>query len=296
MVKVGTEKRIKGLISLIKRNPKILTGVVIFVVLLLMGLLEPIIDYLRLGSHSPDEIGLADPYLHWSFKYPLGTDPYGRDLFGMMLVGIRYSLFIGIIAGAIGIVIAVTIGFISGYKGGLVDHILRSITDAFLVIPTWPIFVIIAVYTKAATLLDISLLLAIFSWPGSARTIRAQVLSMKESPYVQLAKVSGESDLEIVFFELMPNLLPYVFIGFSNMIMSAIFAETGLRLIGIGPPMLPTLGYLLNLCITSGFFTSRPVTMIILTLPLILIFVSLNLINIGLDEEFNPRLKKITGL
>jgi len=284
------------ILAVVRRNWKIKLGLGIFIIIYSIGLLAPYINYYRLGGMKPDELGVGGRWMEPSLKFPLGTDDYGRDIFGMLLVGIQYSLSIGILAGIIGIFIAVTLGFISGYKGGFLDHVLRTFMDSFLVIPVWPIFMIIATYIPKLTLVSISILLAIFGWGGAARTIRAQVLSLREMGYVKLAKMNGLGDLEIAFFELMPNIMPYIFIGFINMIMSAIFAETGLRLIGIGPPLLPTLGYLLNITISVGLLSTRPYVVVTIVSVLALIFISLNLINIGMEEEFNPRLKKVTGL
>ena len=278
------------------RNLKLKLGLSTFIVLCLIGFLAPYINYYRLGGKNPHEIGVGDRWETPSLRFPLGTDEYGRDIFGMLLMGIRYSLFIGILAGILGIFIAVILGFISGYSGGFIDHVLRTFMDSFLVIPVWPIFMTIATYIPKLSLISLSILLAAFGWSGSARRIRAQVLSLKEREYVKLAKMNMLSDLEIIFFELMPNIMPYIFIEFTSMVMGSIFAETGLRLIGIGPPMLPTLGYLLNITISGGLLTTRPYVVAVVVSTLALIFISLNLLNIGLEEEFNPRLKKVTGL
>jgi len=101
---------------------------------------------------------------------------------------------------------------------------------------------------------------------------------------------------EIVFFELMPNILPYIIVSFSYAMMGAIMAETGLRFLGLGPPDIPTLGYLINIYIPMGYLSLMPLTMVVIIALLAMIFVALNLINVGLDEYFNPRLKKVTGM
>ncbi|MEM1522030.1 MAG: ABC transporter permease [Thermofilaceae archaeon] len=282
--------------KLLAGNKKLKVGVAIFTTIIVLAIIEPYVNRLRLGNRSPDEIGLGGSYEPPSPRFPLGTCPWGRDIFGMLLLGTRLTLVIGLLSGIVATAIAVLLGFISAYKGGLIDHALRSFIDAFLVIPTWPIFVIIAAYVKILGLIEISLLLALFSWGGAARIIRAQVLSLKEREFINLAIVSGMRDLEIIFFEILPNFAPYIIISLTNAIMGAIFAETGLRLIGLGPPLLPTLGYLLNLTLSGGFLTIRPYVVAFVSAMLILIFLSLNLINIGLEEEFNPRLKKVTGL
>ncbi|MEM2216800.1 MAG: ABC transporter permease [Thermofilaceae archaeon] len=298
MNKPSTElaSRLKYFLKLLAHNNKLKVGAGILAAMIILAIFEPFINKLRLGNFSPDEIGLGGPYEPPSQKFPLGTCPWGRDIFGMLLLGTRLTLVIGLLSGTIATVIAVLLGFVSAYKGGVIDHILRSFIDAFLVVPTWPIFVIIAAYVKILGITEISLLLALFSWGGAARIIRAQVLSLKEREFINLAKISGMRDLEIIIFEILPNFAPYIIISFTNTVMGAIFAETGLRLIGLGPPLLPTLGYLLNLTLGSGFLTIRPYVVAIVSAMLILIFLSLNLVNIGLEEEFNPRLKRVTGL
>jgi peptide/nickel transport system permease protein len=142
----------------------------------------------------------------------------------------------------------------------------------------------------------LSLLIGVFGWPGVTLLIRSQVLSIKERSYVELAKMSGAGDLEIIFKEILPNMLPYMGVGLADAILGAMLTETGYRvLIGTGPINLPTLGYLVNLVISSGFLTTRQYALLPPILFLILIFISLHLVNMGLDETYNPRLKKITG-
>jgi len=287
---------LKRVIGILGKNNKLKIGSSIFLALLVIGYISPFINRLRLGDKRPDALAVGRRWEQPSIKFPLGTDDYGRDIFGMLLIGTMYSLSIGLLAGAIATLIAVTIGFISGYKGGITDHVLRTFTDTLMVVPLWPIYMVIATYTRKLPLETVAILLGIFSWPGAARVIRAQVLSLRERAFVKLAKLNMLNDLEIVFTELLPNVAPYIVIGFINSAMGAIFAETGLRLIGIGPPLLPTLGYLLSITIGVGMLSVRPYVVAAVVAVLSLIFVSLNLINIGLEEEFNPRLKKVTGL
>ena len=285
------------IISIAKMNLKTKIGISLLVFFIAISLLEPAINYYRLNGESPLEIGEFSGYLPPSSSLPLGTDPYGRDLFALLLLGTRYTLTIGFVAGVLDILIAITIGFLAGYKGGLVDHALRSITDALLVIPTWPLVIFLTLYLKKMDILSLSFIIGIFGWPGVTRLLRSQVLSVKERSYVELAKLSGENDLEVIFKEIAPNVLPYIGVGFAEAILSAMMIETGFRmLIGVGPINLVTLGYLVKLAISQGFLTTRLYAIIPPILFLVLIFVSLNLINIGLDEAYNPRLKKITGI
>ena len=167
--------------------------------------------------------------------------------------------------------------------------------DHGLIIPSLPILIVAAIYVRL-DLTVMSVLLTIFIWPWAARTIRAQILSLKERPFIDLSKVSGFSSLEIMFKDIIPNLAPYIGVAFSYTVIGAILTETGLRVIGLGPGYLISLGYLINDVIEKGLISMRVYNIVIPPiLLLVLIFVALNLINIGLEESFNPRLKKITG-
>jgi peptide/nickel transport system permease protein len=287
---------LKSLVKIIRMNAKTLSGSLILIIFIIISIVEPVVNDYRLGGKSPLTVGIFGRLLPPSWELPLGTDPYGRDLFGLLLMGTKYTLTIGIIAGIVGILISVLIGTLAAYKGGLTDHILSSVTDTMIVIPTWPIIILLIDYLKRLDLFALSFIIAILGWPFVARSIRSQVLSVKERPFIELAKMSGLGDLGIVFKEILPNILPYVGVGFTNATLGAMLAETGIRLMGVGPVYIPTLGYLVNLSISQGFLTSRLYALIPPILFLILIFCSLNIINIGLDEAYNPRLKKITEL
>ncbi|MDH5440555.1 MAG: ABC transporter permease subunit, partial [Candidatus Bathyarchaeota archaeon] len=181
------------------------------------------------------------------------------------------------------------------YRGGIIDSILNGVTNSILVIPSLPILLVVAYYTRL-DLVSMCLTLAAFSWPWSTRVIRAQVLSLKERTFVDLAKVSGQNDFEIMFAEILPNLIPYIIVGLCFSVIGAIFAETGLRIIGLGPPTVVSLGLLLQQALQYGLLTQKRYAEVMsMVLLLISIFISLNLINKGMDEAFNPRLKKVTG-
>jgi peptide/nickel transport system permease protein len=265
--------------------------------LVLIALLQPLLNQWLIGDIDPITMGSFESYLAPSSEHWLGTDRWGRDWMAQLLLGLRYSLIIGFLAGFVATVVAVLLGFVAGYKGGTADTTLRTITDMILVIPTWPILVTLAAYIRGLSIPAMALLLAAFTWPWAMRTIRAQVMSMREQPYVELAKVSNLGDLEIIFQELFPNLLPFVGVAFGLAVVGAILAETGLELIGLGPGGdIITLGLMINFAMGWGALALGKWQMVFApVLLLILIFVSLNLINIGLEELFNPRLKRITG-
>ena len=280
-----------------KRSLKLRIGIILFTVLVISVILEPAINNYRLGGHESTEIGVYDALLPFAFEHPLGTDHYGRDVFALLLTGLKYSLFIGLMAGGLATLIAVSLALMAGYKGGRLETLVTTFTNAVLIIPLWPILAIAVLFVERADLVLIIVILAFFSWPWACRQITPQIASLKERPYIELAKVSGLRDLEIMFKEILPNFLPYVIVGFSYAVAGAIMAETALRLVGLGPGAIPSLGLLINWAMYTGALAQQHYVIVLSPiLLLVLIFVSLNFINIGLDEVYNPRLKKITGL
>jgi peptide/nickel transport system permease protein len=280
-----------------KDSPKFTTGVIIISLLVIIALLEPTINNYRLEDHSSTEIGLYDTSLPSSREHPFGTDTYGRDVLSLILTGLKYSLLIGFIAGSLATIIAVVLATIAGYKGGGIDAFITTVSNAILIIPSWPILAIIVLFVRKVDLFFLSLILAFFSWAGSSRQIKPQISSLKERPYVELARVTGFSDLEIMFKEILPNFLPYIFVGFSYAVTGTMMAETALRLVGLGPADIPSLGQILNWALYAGALAQGHYFLVLTPIViLILIFVSINLINVGLDEVYNPRLKQITGV
>jgi len=280
------------------RESKLLAiGVFIFLLICLLSIIQPVLIKGLIGELNPMEVGSFAIFDPPSTAHPLGTDRYGRDVMALLLLGLRYSLSIGLLAGIVSTFIGTVVGLITGFYGGWVDNILRSATDMILVIPTLPLLITLSVYIKDMDVVSMAFLLAAFSWPFSARTIRAQVLSLRERSYVDLARASGMSRIEIIFQEIMPNLLPYLGVSLAASIVGAILAEFGLEVIGLGPGNIATLGLMINWAIGWGSMTLGKWALIAAPAGvLILIFLSLNLINLGLEQTFNPRLKGTTGL
>jgi peptide/nickel transport system permease protein len=280
--------------NIFRISKKFEIGFILLLCMIILSFLEPTINFYRIGR-SPERVFQFDRYLPISYEHPLGTDRLGRDELALLLIGLKNSLIMGGITGILATLIAVIVAVIGGYLGGKWDDFLNSITNAILIIPSLPILIVAAIYVRL-DLTVMSVLLTIFIWPWAARTIRAQILSLKERPFIDLSKVSGFSSLEIMFKDIIPNLAPYIGVAFSYTVIGAILTETGLRVIGLGPGYLISLGYLINDVIEKGLISMRVYNIVIPPiLLLVLIFVALNLINIGLEESFNPRLKKITG-
>ncbi len=279
----------KGTLNFVfRRNARLSAGFTIIFCLLLIAVLAPVIapyDASAVGLHLLDR----PP----SFEHLLGTDTLGRDVFDQLIHGLRQSLIIGIFTGLAGLLVGITVGIISGYKGGWVDDLLRSVTDVFLVIPTIPLLVVLSSFVRYMTVPAMVLILAVFAWPFPARTFRAQVLSSRKREYINMAKLSGLSDMKIVFKEVLPNMLPYVSTTLANAISAAILAEVFLELLGLGPQNTITLGTMVYWAMKRAalirgvlWWVFPPIFVIVL------IFIGLQLINIGLDEVFNPRLRR----
>jgi peptide/nickel transport system permease protein len=279
------------------RNRLLAAGVVLFVVICLLSVFQPLIVRAFIGNLNPMAQGKFPIFDPPSPQHWLGTDRFGRDVVSLLLIGLRFSLSIGLLAGIIGTLLGTIVGLVAGFYGGIVDNILRSSTDMILVIPTLPLLITLSAYIKRLDVVTMAVLLAIFSWPFAARTIRAQVLSLRERAYIDLAQTSGLNKMEIVFQEIMPNLLPFLGVGLAASTVGAILAEFGLEVLGLGPGNVSTLGLMINWAISWGVLTlGKGIIVAAPALVLVILFLSLNFINIGLEQAFNPRLKGTTGL
>lgn len=279
------------------RSPYFVIGAILMAILGGISLLEPILIEMIVGPDTDPltqgTFGIFEPP---SSAHPLGTDRYGRDYLAMTIIALRLSLSIGVLAGTLSTLVGATVGLVSGYAGRRVDAVLRTFTDMVLVIPELPLLIAMSTFVTSVGVPTMAVLLAAFSWPFAARTIRAQVLSMRERNYVDLARASGVGDGGIIFFEIMPNLFPFLGVSLAGSIVGAMLAEFGLTVIGLGPSNTVTLGSLLNIAIGWGAMSLGQ--WLLVGAPaflLIVIFLALNLINIGLEQTFNPRLKGTTG-
>jgi peptide/nickel transport system permease protein len=287
---------LKSITRLWKASPKFRLGASILVVLIVLALIHPLISNLVGGDKDPLEVGTYGQWLTPSPDHLLGTDRYGRDLLVMTLSGLEISLEVAVIAGFLSTAIGVVVAFVAGYKGGFLDGLLNTTTDMFLVVPSFPLLLTLSAYMRNVNLLDVSIMLSVFSWPFAARTIRAHVLSLRSRPYVEFARVSKLSDLEIIFQELVPNLLPYIGVGFATAALGAIFALVGLEVIGLGPGNIIDLGLMINWAITWGALSLGAWPLFVAPVVVLsLLFIAVNLINIGLEEIYNPRLRGTAG-
>src|ERR1044071_881045 len=230
-----------------------------------------------------------------SWEFPLGTDFFGRDLYVAMVVGLKQTATIGILAGALGTLIGVLLGFVSAYFGGWLDTFIKGICQILTPIPALLIQIIIAgsLGKSDVTIITMALVVALLAWMGPTLVIRAQVLTMKERQFVSVAKLSGMGDLGIIFREIMPNLLPFIAAAFVGQVFAALFASFSLSVRGRGPLREPLMGNLIWAAQTqSAFFNNWWWWPLEPALAMVLILGSLALIIMGLDELANPRIRR----
>jgi peptide/nickel transport system permease protein len=273
----------------LKRNPQLLAGLVLMLALFLFVVVGGMIVDPKKSSPLS-----AMPDMPPGIGGLLGSESNGRDMFAVMVVGTPMTLKIGLIAALIGLGVGIVLGFTAGYFGGLWDSIVKGLADVMLPIPALAVLVVIASTLK--TTLDstvMALIIASLAWMWPTRTIRSQVLSMRERSYVEIARLCGLSGPEIVLRELVPNLLPYLAASFVSATGAAILAAIGLEALGLGPQNEPTLGMTIFWANYYGailrgewWWWAPPIAIIII------VFVGLFLISAGLDEIANPRLRR----
>lgn len=275
---------------------KVQVGILILFFFILLAMFHPLISAIIGHGQDPLAISVNPPWELPNAQHWLGTDRYGRDILAMTATALSASLEVGVVAGVLSTLFGVVVAFIAGYKGGKVDSVLSTITDVFLVVPSFPLLITLSAYSREVSLFSIATILSVFSWPFAARTIRSQVLSLRSRPYVELAKVTKLNDYEIIFLELLPNLLPFIGVGFASASLGAIFALVGLEVIGLGPGNTLDLGLMLNWSQDWGALSLGAWPIFVApVVVLALLFFAVNLINIGLEEVYNPRLRKTAG-
>ncbi len=187
-----------------------------------------------------------------SSQFWLGTDENGRSVLAVLVWGARASLVVGIAASAISMVLGTLIGIASGHYRGIVGSVLQRLTDWFLVIPFIPLVVVLAAVLGQRGLGTIVLVLGVTSWPGTARLVRAQTLSVQARPYLERARVLGGSDWHQMSRHILPNVMPLVLANTTITVAIVILSETTLSFLGLGDPFLDSWGSMLDKATQAG--------------------------------------------
>jgi len=274
-------------------NAKFVIGCSLVLVVLLFGLLGPLFWETDLAFTASSPTNLPPMWVEGgSPEHPLGTESNGRDMLAQLIVGIPSSLRVGFLAASIGMGVGVILGSLAGYLGGWADHIIRTISDSVMTIPSQMVLIAIASHVRMPDTTAMALILALFAWPGPTRLIRSQVLTLRERGYVRMAVLSNVPPLEIMLVEMVPNMLPWLAASLTGGISGAILGATGLEALGLGPTRVPSLGMIINYALTSSALVRG---MVWWWLPpiisLVVIFSGFFLMTVGLDEIANPRLR-----
>lgn len=265
------------------KNRAALAGLVIMVVVTSVAVLG--------GSLAPYDPMAIQPetLMPPSGKFLMGTDDLGRDVFSGVLTGAKVSILVGFLCALTATALGVCIGGIAGFKGGAVDDALMRLTDFFLTIPQFFLILVLGALF-GSSIYNVILVIAVLSWPSTARLVRARFLSLREQEFVEAARSIGMSDRAMIFGEILPNALSPAIVNGSLLVARAILIEAGLSFLGLGDPNLMSWGTqlfnaqkILHDAWWAAFF---PGTAIFLTV------LGCNLVGDGLNDALNPRLKE----
>ncbi len=271
------------------RNRKLRIGLAIILFFLLLALFGPLLihnapfDYVNpMGAEPP------------SSQYWFGTTFFGQDVFAQFVLGLRATFLVGAIGGGLGTLIGILIGFTAGYRGGIVDELLNMLTNIVLVIPTLAVLLIIAAYLQVRSILTECLFIGLTAWPWAARAIRAQTFSLRAREFVDLARMSGMKPTRIIFTEIAPNMMSYLVMTFILQFGGAILNAATLDFIGLGPTNAISLGLMMQYAVLWGALLLGMWWWFIPPgLAITAIVGALYVMNVGLDEVFNPKLREM---
>jgi peptide/nickel transport system permease protein len=270
------------------RNRKLVFGVGVTLAMLLFALIGPM-----LAHHPALEYGgtLSSPPTTRN-GYWFGTTLLGQDVYAQFTNGLRLAFVVGALGGGIAAAVGMVVGFTAGYRGGWVDEVLNMLTNVVLVIPTFAVLLVIAAYLKVRGIMTESVFIGLTSWPWAARALRAQTFSLVSREFVDMARLSGRSSRQIIFREIAPNMSSYLFMMFILLFGGSILIAATLDFIGLGPSGTISLGMMMQLSVQNAalqlhlWWWFLPPGLAIMT-----IVGSLYVMNVGLDEVFNPKLR-----
>jgi peptide/nickel transport system permease protein len=268
------------------RNSKLVVGLIVVLAALALAIVGP-----WLTDATPFEFGFPTGQPP-SSEYWLGTTAPGQDVFAQFVYGLRSTFVVGAVAGCVAATIGMAVGFTAGYRGGVVDDVLTMLTNVVLVIPTLAVLIIVSAYLSVGSLLGEAALIGLTAWPWAARAIRAQTFSLASREFVSLARLTGRRGWKIVVSEIAPNMSSYLFLTFILLFGSSILIAATLDFLGLGPSQVMSLGLMLNLAVSNAALQLGMWWWFIPPgLAITAIVGGLYVMNVGLDEVFNPKLR-----
>jgi peptide/nickel transport system permease protein len=269
------------------RNPKFLIGLSVVMFFLGLAIVGP-----HLTSNAP--LAFTGPTdARPSHAYWFGTTSFGQDVFSQFVSGLRAAFLVGALGGGIAAVLGMAVGFTAGYRGGWIDEILNMLTNVVLVIPTLAILIIVAAYLSVQSYATEAVLIGLTSWPWAARAIRSQTFTLKTRDFVDIARISGRNRMQIIAREIAPNMSSYLLMMFILLFGGAILIGATLDFLGLGPSQSVSLGLMMNsAAMSSALLLGDWWWFIPPGVGIIAIVGGLYVMNVGLDEVFNPKLRE----
>lgn len=286
---MSEEKKINEFLYFAFRNRKLQVGLIIVLFFLILTIVGPLF-----AEENPfayvNPLGAQPP----SSEYWLGTTFFGQDVFTQFVNGLRATFLVGLLGGGIGTLIGVLVGFTAGYRGGMVDELLNVLTNIVLVIPTFAVLLIIAAYLDVRSIFMECIFIGFTAWPWAARAIRAQTFSLRTREFVDLARLSGMKSVKIIFTEIAPNMMSYLVMTFILQFGGAILIAATLDFIGLGPTNAISLGLMMQVAVLWGALQLGSWWWFVPPgLAITAIVGALYVMNVGLDEVFNPKLREM---
>lgn len=287
---ISQRSRLQKLLHQVKyailHNKTGLIGFIILILIIVLSLISPFVFPLTTQS-DPSKIFQAP-----SLNHILGTDHLGRDIWAQIANGGRELLMMSLVTAFLGMFIGVVLGAFSAIIGGRFDEILLMLADIWLSIPRLPLLVVISAFIRLNSL-TLAVILAFLSWAGLYRTIRSEVLSLKERDFIEAAFMQNLSKTHIVFKEITPNLIGFIAVNFTLLMRAAIYAQVGLVFLGI-LPLDQNWGVMINQAWTQGVIYNSNAIMYIIspTIMICLLIISLVWVGKALEDVFNPSMRK----
>jgi peptide/nickel transport system permease protein len=278
-----------GVLRNVVRNPKALTGLIIFLIFVVLAAIPQLFTSVR-DSNQLD----FEPSLPPSGAHLLGTTALGQDIWAQLVYGTRQSLVIALVAGLFATVLSVLVGVSAAYLGGVADEILSMITNIFLILPTFPLIIILATYAGKGTLTVILVVLVLTGWSYGANQLRAQALSLRNRDFLESARVRGERRSYIIIFEMLPTMTSLIVANFLGAALYSVLTAAGLQFLGLGDPNSVSWGTMLYWSQNQAALQSgMPLWSIAPGLCVALLGVSFALLNYAFDEISNPALRPV---
>ncbi|HHY28585.1 MAG TPA: ABC transporter permease [Desulfitobacterium dehalogenans] len=283
------ESQLKEMWDTLKQNKAAVVGLCIIIMLVLISLVVWVSNLLGIQvlPYDPNYSDMSKSFIHPNAEHWFGTDQLGRDLFSRVLDGTKISLFVGVAAVSISLTVGVVLGAIAGYRGGRTDTIIMRFMDMILAIPS--ILLAIAFMAALGKGLDKAVIaIGLVSIPEYARIVRGSILSIKESDYVQAAKVIGNRDSRIIFKHILPNIVSLIVVRATLGISTAVLDTAALGFLGLGvQPPFAEWGDMLGRA--RGFIFTAPYTLIFPGIAITITVLAFNLLGDGLRDALDPK-------